>query len=210
MTKKCGIILSTILIAIAFACVVAYGRLPRVYQPSFALIHGWRIEFYQIILIIVTMLCAIGLLVIRLICRQMKSKGFKLTTGIEITLLAVVVILCSGHLLVNGASYHLTPYATSPDGAHVLYQAGGDEDVFGNVSGYMHYAQTEGAYRYSRVFYCDDADYVPQIEWYKDGFLVRCQTGQGEVVSPESDQSSSFAHEKREDGYFFYYSKKED
>ena len=67
--------------------------------------------------------------------------------------------------------YRGARYLESPDGQYVIYQDGGDQDIFGNSSGYMHYA-LEYDNVYSRVFYGYKEIYTPQIEWYNDGFFV--------------------------------------
>mgnify|MGYP001105828388 CR=1 FL=1 len=91
------------------------------------------------------------------------------------------------------------------------YKELGDQDIFGNSSGYMHYA-LEYDNVYSRVFYGYKEIYTPQIEWYNDGFFVsyycpECpqSVNAGYAFVPESDLSSKFKSERREDGFYIYY-----
>jgi len=107
--------------------------------------------------------------------------------------------------------YRGARYLESPDGQYVIYQDGGDQDIFGNSSGYMHYA-LEYDNVYSRVFYGYKEIYTPQIEWYNDGFFVsyycpECpqSANAGYAFVPESDLSSKFKSERREDGFYIYY-----
>ena len=62
------------------------------------------------------------------------------------------------------------------------------------------------------VFYGYKEIYTPQIEWYNDGFFVsyycpECpqSANAGYAFVPESDLSSKFKSERREDGFYIYY-----
>lgn len=100
-----------------------------------------------------------------------KNKKYKIIS--HIVWMVIVITLISIIVSMNDKKiYRGARYLESPDGQYVIYQDGGDQDIFGNSSGYMHYA-LEYDNVYSRVFYGYKEIYTPQIEWYNDGFLYR-------------------------------------
>lgn len=139
-----------------------------------------------------------------------KIKKYKIIS--HIVWMVIVITLISIIVSMNDKKiYRGARYLESPDGQYVIYQDGGDQDIFGNSSGYMHYA-LEYDNVYSRVFYGYKEIYTPQIEWYNDGFFVsyycpECpqSANAGYAFVPESDLSSKFKSERREDGFYIYY-----
>lgn len=104
------------------------------------------------------------------VAMKRKIKKYKIIS--HIVWMVIVITLISIIVSMNDKKiYRGARYLESPDGQYVIYQDGGDQDIFGNSSGYMHYA-LEYDNVYSRVFYGYKEIYTPQIEWYNDGFFV--------------------------------------
>lgn len=210
--RKCYYIILGVLAIIIISCVMVYKKISYMRGPAFVLINGYTSRFYKTLLGMVIVVALIGILCIRIILKSNKTMGFRIRLGIEIGVASLIIVSFAANLVKNMDDYRRKPYLTSPDGMHSIYEDGGDCDIFGNTSGYMHYAQPISKYGYARVFYCYEDEFTPQIEWYEDGFLVKYSCpeadesyNQGIHVCPESDLSSPFVWEKRSDGYFFYY-----
>ncbi|MGN0435478.1 MAG: hypothetical protein ACI4D8_02475 [Wujia sp.] len=209
--KRCYIILGVLAIII-LSCVIVFKKLSYIRGPAFVLINGYTSGFYKALLIMVIVVAVIGMLCIRIILKANKTIGFRIRLGIEIGIALLIMASVAVNFVKNMDDYRRKPYQTSPDGMHSIYEDGGDRDIFGNTSGYMHYARPISKYGYARVFYCYEDEFTPQIEWYEDGFLVKYSCPEadesynhGVHVCPESYLSSPFVWEKRADGYFFYY-----
>lgn len=207
--KSVSVIALSIIILVAWFLI---KQINRIHAPAFVLFNGYDGQLYLICLKLLMALSIAGIVVIGAISAK---KWKKVVTGISV-LLGLVLFLFIGYQgkkLVEGwNSFAREPYLVSPDGMHALYQDGGDCDIFGFSSGYMHYAMECDKNGYARVFYCFNEECSPKIEWYEDGFLVSyyCQEctqdhGAQRIICPESDYRQTFRYEKQEDGIFFYY-----
>lgn len=212
MSKKIKIRIVVVLLVLLLIAEYFIVQINRIHGTAFVLINGYDGRLYQICLKLFIALVIAGLMAIGI---TFFKKQKKIVTGLAV-LSGFLLILFMGYQimqLVNGwDSFHREPYLVSPDGEHALYQDGGDSDIFGNSSGYMHYAMKCEKNGYSRIFYCYEEQFTPQVEWYEDGFLLSYYCPEstqnskyGFDVTPESDYSQTFRYEKRADGIFFYY-----
>ncbi len=187
-------------------------QINNIHSTAFVLINGYDGQLYKICLKLFIALAVGGIMAIGILSFKKRKK---VVIGL-VVLPSFVLTLFIGYQvmqLVNGwDSFCKEPYLVSPDGKHALYQDGGDSDIFGFSSGYMHYAMECENNGYARVFYCYEEKFSPQVEWYEDGFFVSyyCPESSqdykyGVDVAPESDFSQTFPYEKRADGIFFYY-----
>lgn len=206
---------SGIVIVLSVIILVAWyliKQINRIHAPAFVLLNGYDGQLYKICLKLIIALAIAGILVIGVISAK-KWKKMVTRSSVLLGLVLLLFMRYQGKKLVEGwNSFAREPYLVSPDGKHALYQDGGDRDIFGFTSGYIHYAMECDKNGYARVFYCYEEEYSPQIEWYEDGFFVsyycpECTQdySDGIAISPESYYSQTFRYEKREDGVFFYY-----
>lgn len=206
-------VLLALLVLIIITNIVLICIFPKDTSNSFVLIMGLTSEFYIRTFIIMITVSVAGIFWLLLVSSSgKKSKKIRrvLGVGLSVSLFAFVGIVAN--YANRFGSYIKKPDAVSPDGKHCLYKAGGDKDIFDTSSGYMHYAQKVSGNRFERVFFTYSEDLSPEIEWEKDGFLVKYKSpedtsSKGYSVCPESSQTSDFTYEERSDGYFFYYDK---
>ena len=210
--RNSGLWMIVALSLIISACIVALLVLPRDNSMGYVILHGFVRGFYVLSDLIVLLSAALGILILRFLMKQNRTTGFKIRWGIEIGMLSFILVVFLLVFVLRLNRYHKVPAYVSPDGSHILYEDGGDSDIFVNSSGYMHYVLETDEYHYSRAFYTFDDEFTPEIVWYDDGFLVKYKCPEdtyisGDSLAPESDLSNLFQWESREKGYFFYYRK---
>jgi len=212
MNKKVKIGIVIVLSLLLLVAKYFIDWINHIHSPAFVLINGYDGQLYKICLKLFIALAIGGIMAIGITSFK---KWKKVVIGLA-ALSGLVLLLFMGYQvmqLLNGwDSFCKEPYLVSPDGKHALYQDGGDSDIFGFSSGYMHYAMECEKNGYARVFYCNEEKFSPQVEWYENGFFVSYYCPEstkdynyGVDVVPESDYSQTFQYEKREDGIFFYY-----
>lgn len=193
--RKTGLI--TILFVLIMLAWYFIAKINSIHGDAFVLINGYDGQIYKICLKLFIALDIITMMVI------LKSNK-KLIIAINIVL--ILFIWYQVTQLINGLdSFHREPYIASPDNKYELYQDGGDLDMLGNSSGYMHYAMKCSKYGYSRIFYCYEEEDTPKIKWYEDGFLVYTNKEESGIGLEYEWGNGDFRYEKRDNGVFFYY-----
>lgn len=193
------------------ASLITALNLPSEPSYGFAMFWGHKVWFWTDLLLIAAGASIIGVFAALMVFRKKKRIGVTILLWVLISLFAIPTIYLAYEVISDYKSTVPEVAFKSPDGEHILYYDGGDSDIFGNSSGYEHYAMKTGDYTYERIFFTFEEEYEPQIDWGNNGFTVAKKCPEGYDYSDADlvpETHCPVVYEVNEDSYFFYYEPK--